>query len=98
MANITKNPFVLDTFSADVVIGSGVTWVSSITFKSAAAGDLCVFIDSDGDQCFHISQNINAGTVVWSPAKPFKFPKGLTLDVSACTGIGCGDIVTVFVE
>lgn len=98
MANVTKNPYVIDTFSADVVVSTGSILVSSIVFKSAAAGDLCVFIDSSNDICFYISNNVNGGSVSWTPSKSFNFQNGLTLDVSACTGIGTGDHVLIFHE
>ncbi len=99
MANdLTKNPIFLDTFNVDVNLGNPI--VTSIVLISAAAGDDAVFIDKDGVGVpnAHLAQNINGGSVDWTPTKPFHFRNGLIFDTSGSNGLGSGDFIFIYLE
>lgn len=99
MANNTdQNPNVIDTFSADVNIGGTKgtpAIVSSIVMEGASAGDTATFIDEDGTEVLRLSNTVAGGSVVWTPAEPFIFQKGLTFDDSA-SSLDTNDFIFIF--
>ena len=97
-ATSSRNPNVIDTFGADVIIGgtSGVRQiVSSIVLEGATAGDTATFIDGSGNEVLRLSTTANNGSIVWSPAVPFSFSNGLTFDDSA-SSLASNDFVFVY--
>jgi len=95
MANqLTGNPIVIDTYSADVVISANRVRVASIVMEGATAGDTATFLDKNANEVLRLSNTANGGSIVWSPAVPFEF-NGLTFDDSA-SSLAANDFIYIY--
>jgi hypothetical protein len=83
MANrlqITDKPIYMDVFDADATVCSTPITVIRIDLYSAAAGDIFVLEDADGNHVIQIIQETNGRITSWVPSKPVRFNKGLYFD------------------
>jgi len=87
-------PIAIDTFGADVTIGSKIVVIHSMYITAYTSAKTVTFIDLSGNKCF-VAEVPSGQTLPIEPAKPLRFSNGLIFDDSA-SDLAAGDFIFIF--